>query len=218
MVSSERELSTLKTKVSRYDEYPVFKLGTVHTLSYSSFREKFAVRTLGRVHAKTYTRGPRTIAGSLVFTVVQEHELMKLAASGEKVNGLSHPDSVMLDQIQPFNLLLLFANEYGGYSALHLFNIDLQSEGQEMSIDQIITHNTMNFYATEMLPMQNLGNLFGSYDEMISGIISSVEDISTSSRAISETERSTFDAKIKNPFANDDTGIESLLGKSRGLF
>ena len=42
-----------------------FDLGSIHTLSYSSFREKFAVRTIGRTQAKTYTRGPRTIAGKL---------------------------------------------------------------------------------------------------------------------------------------------------------
>jgi hypothetical protein len=44
-------------------------LGSLQTLSYSSHRESTPVRTLGRVSPKGHTAGPRTVAGSLIFTV-----------------------------------------------------------------------------------------------------------------------------------------------------
>jgi hypothetical protein len=203
-----------------------FRLGSLHTLSYSSFREKFAVRTLGRIQAKTYTRGPRTIAGSLVFNVLQSQELMRLLKVRvfdeegrpeitkvvDKENQ-DDPRTVMVDQLQPFNLLLLFANEFGSYSALHLLDIDINAEGQEMSIDNIVTHNSMNFYAKEMIPMQNLGNRFNSYNEMITGTI---RDVGTSGSTSGEApNKKRIDAMV-NPFAEDKQA--RLISGSRGLF
>lgn len=187
-----------------------FKLGSIHTISYSSFREKFAVRGLGRTQAKTYTRGPRTIAGTMVFNVFQEHEFLKMASLLPDQDLKTHPYSVMIDQIQPFNLLLLFANEYGAYSAMSLFNIDIASEGQEMSIDQILTHNTMNFYATEMVPMMKLGNRFNTYDEMIAGAINEIRETGLSSTYLRIPQRQSID-RFK-------TNTSDILSKSRGLF
>lgn len=187
-----------------------FKLGSIHTISYSSFREKFAVRGLGRTQAKAYTRGPRTIAGTMVFNVFQEHEFLKMANLLPDQDLKTHPYSVMIDQIQPFNLLLLFANEYGAYSAMSLFNIDIASEGQEMSIDQILTHNTMNFYATEMVPMMKLGNRFNTYDEMITGAINEIRETGFSSTYLPIPQRQSID-RFK-------TNTSDILSKSRGLF
>lgn len=148
-----------------------FQLGSLHTISYSSFREKFAVRTLGRIQARGYSEGPRTISGTLVFNVLQQHELLKLGIMNNDNTKGSHPDAVMLDQIKPFNLLLVFANEYGAYSSMHLFDVTLFTEGQVMSIDEAITRNTMNFYAIEMVPMHSVGNAFDNFDQMINGEI-----------------------------------------------
>jgi len=195
----------------------IFSLGSLHTLSYSSFREKMAVRTLGRSSAKDYSRGPRTIAGTMVFNLFQEHELIKLAAE-IKGEGSLHPDAIMIDQIDPFNLMILFANEYGGQSVMHLFNVDIQSEGQQMSIDSIITHNTMNFYATDMIPLQNLGNTFYSYSEMISETTRKRERAKGSRSAERDNIKNRIDG-LTSPYAdpkNDE--IQRLLSTSRGLF
>jgi len=192
-----------------------FELGSIHTLSYSSFREKFGVRALGTVRAKDYTRGPRTIAGTMAFNVFQEHDFLKLVDNIDGNRDLPpHPHAVMIDQVQPFNVLLLFANEYGAYSSLHLLNVDISSEGQEMSVDSIITYNTMNFYATDMIPMTNLGNRFNSYDEMIIGSIRDVADSGLSSAKASSRNR--IDA-LTNPFKTKGEA-NRLLKQSRGSF
>jgi hypothetical protein len=193
-----------------------FKLGSLHTISYSSFREKFAVRTLGRTQAKTYTRGPRTVAGSMVFTVFQEHDFLRMIKNIDTSNE-KHPHIAMLDQIAPFNLMLLFANEYGAYSVLHLFDVELSSEGQQMSVDQIITHNTMNFYATDMIPMTSVGNTFNSYSDMINELAVEIGD-----RGIKSANRATnrpIDTDI-NRFSNSDGDkvLREMLAESRGLF
>lgn len=192
----------------------VFVLGGAHTLSYSSFREKYAVRGLGATEAKTYTRGPRTIAGSIVFTVFQEHEFLKMVDFIDPTGPGKDPRAVMIDQVLPFNLLLLFANEFGSYSALHLLNIDIASEGQEMSIDQVITNNSMNYYATDMIPMTNLGNAFNSFDEMIVGTINDVAKAGYDSGTSGPKRR--IDSLL-NPFRNSEES-NRLLNQSRGLF
>lgn len=208
--SLEKELSDIDS-IEGY-----FELGSIHTISYSSFREKFAVRALGTTQAKAYTRGPRTIAGTMVFNVLQQHDFLRMVANkaiDKSTKAPPHPDAIMLDQIDPFNLLLLFANEFGAYSALHLLNVDLNSEGQEMSVDSIITHNTMNFYATDMIPMTSLGNRFKTYDEMIIGTISDITEAGFTSGSVPL--RTRIDNVI-NPFRDGEES--SLLANSRGLF
>lgn len=204
----------------------IIVLGSLHTISYSSFREKFAVRSLGGVAAKGYTHGPRTIAGTMIFNVLQSHELYKLAdiltprQKGDQQAASSHPASIMLDQIEPFNLILMFANEFGVYSSLHLFNVTIQSEGQSMSIDQIITQNEMNFYALEMLPMTSLGNAFESTDQMIYEIINEsrqrVKEFKGRNYRFKEIAAPKFETITSNIQSQAD--IEKMLSETRGLF
>jgi hypothetical protein len=55
------------------DTQPALKILNVHlqTLSYSTLRSTGAVRHLGEVAPRDWTRGTRTVAGSLIFTVHQ---------------------------------------------------------------------------------------------------------------------------------------------------
>jgi len=210
-----KELSDRIDNLEKLDYTP---LGSLHTITYSSFREKFAVRGLGRIQAKAYTRGPRTIAGTLIFNTFQEHELIKFSNNNKVLdaNERIHPDAIMLDQMEPFNLLLLFANEFGAYSSLHLLNVDLSSEGQEMSVDQVITHNTLNFYATDMIPMTSLGNQYKSYSEMLEAVIQ--ENNQKTGVATSSSVKKRIDGLL-NPFANpEEDEFQRMLGESRGLF
>jgi len=191
-------------------------LGSIHTITYSSFREKFAVRGLGKVQPKGYTRGPRTIAGTMVFNMFQEHEFLDFLASEDENILYTHPRSMMLDQIKPFNILILFANEYGAYSSLHLFDIDLSSEGQEMSIENIVTHNTMNFYAVEMVPMTSLGSNFKSYNDMMYGAVRTGIAKKEESKSYNGKEIYKSDNLLNRGY--DDVSKNELLSRSRGFF
>ena len=51
----------------------IYAIGELQTISYSIHMERKAVRSIGNINAKDYILGPRTIAGSLVFTVFNRH-------------------------------------------------------------------------------------------------------------------------------------------------
>ena len=120
-------------------------IASLASFSYSSFREKIAVRTIGRVFPKGYTRGPRTVAGTMVFNVLDKHELYSI-----------FPGYVLLDQIPPFHIMLTFKNESGKLSSMFLFNVEMSTESQQMSVDDLIVRNSTNFYATDFLAMESV--------------------------------------------------------------
>jgi hypothetical protein len=51
----------------------VFVVGELQTLSYSIHTQDMPVRSFGRKGPKAFTSGPRTIAGSLVFSTFDRH-------------------------------------------------------------------------------------------------------------------------------------------------
>ena len=83
------ELDILRQQINSTDKdledvqnLPTAKtLGEIQTFSWSIFREKSPVRTLGSVYPRAFTRGPRSISGTMIFTIFNEHvfhELMRL--------------------------------------------------------------------------------------------------------------------------------------------
>lgn len=122
------------------------------TLSYSIHREKFPVRALGSTYAKDYTRGPRTIAGTLVFTVFDKYALWDIAAAKAKYDtGIGESaHSLLGDQMAPFNISCVFTNELGDISTLTLYNVELVDEGQVMSINDIYIESTHSFVARDI--------------------------------------------------------------------
>jgi hypothetical protein len=53
-------------------------LAEAQTISISTHREKNAVRALGHVYPMSFVRGQREIAGSIIFTVFDEHVSIRL--------------------------------------------------------------------------------------------------------------------------------------------
>lgn len=142
---------------------PIYKeLGNIQTLSYSLYREKFPVRAVGFVGEKGRTRGTRTIAGSLVFTVFDRHVLWDLMRQhpGDRAQNAVTPEGAadlahtMADQLPPFDIVLHFANEYGYASELVLFGVEVNQEGQTMSIQDLITENVMQYTARHIAIMR----------------------------------------------------------------
>lgn len=137
-------------------------LADVQTLTYSSHREKFPVRTLGRIGTKGYTRGPRTIGGTIIFTVFNKEVLSELLTQNYQLDSANADNygvwkAVLIDQIPPFDITINFVNEYGSTSRLVLYGVELVNEGQTMSIDDLITENVVNFVARHIEPMYDMG-------------------------------------------------------------
>lgn len=129
-----------------------FLLGNLQTMSYSIHRDKVPVRTLGRTYAKAYTRGQRTIAGTLIFTVFDRHVLSEAreAYIYEQDNEADYQASLMTDQLPPFDVTITYTNEYGASSILRIYAVDISDEGQTHSIEDMITENVMQYTARDI--------------------------------------------------------------------
>jgi hypothetical protein len=125
--------------------------GELSTISYSVFREKFPVRSLGRVSMKGFTRGMRTITGILSFTVFDEtvvyRAMQEVADRGYRM---------LMDEMPMFDVTISFANEFGQKSKMTLYGITTYTEGKVLSVNNMLTENTYEFYALDLDPMTKI--------------------------------------------------------------
>lgn len=135
----------IKAVISTGDK--LWVLGELQTISYSIHREKPSVMLLGRVSPAGFTRGARTIAGSMIFTVFNQEILRHLATSHPEDPVDSGFGSVMSDQIPPFNVTISFVNEDGRMSSVVIYGIEIIDDGQVMSINDMIIENTKSYKA-----------------------------------------------------------------------
>lgn len=138
---------------------PARQLGTIATLSYSIHREKFPVRTLGTTYPKAFTRGPRTIAGTLIFNIFDRYALWDILETKQSIDRGWNEDSHALlgDQITPFDITCTFMNEVGITSVLVLKSVELVDEGQVMSVNDIYIESTHSFVAADINTMAPVG-------------------------------------------------------------
>ena len=123
-------------------------IGSLQTVTYSIHDEKYPIRGIGDMNAKGYVFGPRTIAGTMIFTVFNRHwarNMMDkyLAVLGKRAHFLT-------DELPPMNVTVSMANEYGQRARLAIFGVTFVNEGQVMSINDNYTENTFQFYATDV--------------------------------------------------------------------
>ncbi len=122
--------------------------GELAQISYSVFREKVPVRTLGRVSMKGYTRGMRTITGILGFTVFDE-SIVYRCMKEIKEQGYR----MLMDEMPMFDVTISMANEFGSRSKMSMYGISTYTEGSIMSVDDLITQNIYEFYALDIDPI-----------------------------------------------------------------
>lgn len=140
-------------------------LGTLQTISVQSFREKNAVRACGHAYAKGYTRGTRTIGGSMIFTIFNENALSHLIRNmgnsphfheGTRDSELS---TLIPDQLPPLDLTIVFANEYGALSDFRLYGLEWFTDGTVFSIEDLLSEETMNFVCRDADIMTKRGRI-----------------------------------------------------------
>jgi hypothetical protein len=146
---------------SRSNEFVTTKvLAELQTISISTFREKVGVRACGNVGVKGYTRGPRTVAGSMIFTVFDKNVLFELLETSQ-YDADDQFRAAIKDQLPPIDLSISFANEYGALSRMSLYGVEFVSEGQTMSIEDIILEDVCQFVARDVDPMTPVVNAQG---------------------------------------------------------
>ena len=140
---------TYNSSTGKYEQKNYNKtLAEIQTVSYSIYMDKSPVRAIGNVNAKDYVVGQRTIAGSLVFSMFNKHFSQDIM---ENINAdFKAGTAYLVDELPPFDLIISAANEYGYRSRAVIYGIRLLNEGQVMSINDIYTENTYQFYATDI--------------------------------------------------------------------
>jgi hypothetical protein len=155
-------------------------VGELQAITYSVTREKAPIYTLGSANPRSFSRGKRGIAGSLVFTVFDRDALHTLkndanvyhhGLSGVSTTGALNPLPVNAydvdptadiaqwatpvkprysDEIQPFDITVNFLNEYGQSASMTIYGVEILNEGMGLSIDDITTEKACTFIAREI--------------------------------------------------------------------
>lgn len=133
--------------------YKPIEVGVLSTVSHTVYREKKQVRTLGRISAMGITKGPRTISGRLIFTVIREDFIEMLR---KEIPYLRNITQLLMDELPPFDLFVSFGNEYGAAAGLVIQGITTVDEQKTMSIEDLFTEHVFTYLARGLEPMRDM--------------------------------------------------------------
>lgn len=168
-----------------------FILGMLSTLTYSIHQDKKPVRCLNNINAKDYVYGPRTIAGSLIFTVLDKHIIKEL---------FDMYNNYLMDELPPFDITISYANEYGAQARMAIYGIRIINEGQTMSVNDIYCENTYQYVAQDIEYMNSGQNSLSKYKNTNRKILfnSNNKEYIPISKKIALTNMSTNNTSNKN--------------------
>lgn len=137
------------------DSNPIV-LGELTTVTYSIHRDKTPVRPLGRISPKGFANGTRTVAGTLIFTVLTKHVINKLRTASQVKGLLGDIKRFKTDELPPFDIIISFGNEYGASAKMAIYGVTIVDEGKVMSIEDMYTENTMSYMAHDIDLMDDI--------------------------------------------------------------
>ena len=124
----------------------------LQTISISSSRSVSPVRRLGESQAHTYTRGARTIAGTMVFSLFSRDAFYEMYREGGYQEVLNPQEPFFLDQIPEFDVFITMANEYGLVSNAIIGGVTLTNSGGTLSVHDVYTEQTVSYVARFHIP------------------------------------------------------------------
>lgn len=122
-------------------------LGSLTTLSYSLYRHKTHVPLLGRITTGGCTRGTRVVAGTMIFTLINQHWVNELK---DNVKCLEDYDHVKADELPICDLMIISANESGSSVAGFIYGLDFTEEAGVISVEDLMIENTFKFVARDI--------------------------------------------------------------------
>lgn len=63
-----------------------------------------------------------------------------------------------VDQVPPFDIVVIAANEYGKAATMRIYGVEILNEGSGFSIDDIVIENQMTYVCRTILPWRSLGS------------------------------------------------------------
>ena len=125
-------------------------LGELQTISYSTHRENSPVRILGHVSPVGFIKGPRTVSGSLIFTVFSQYAFYRLQQYQLALRNSLHP---LADMLPPFDVTITMLNEFGSASKMRIYGVTIVDEGGTMSVDDLMIEQTYTYMARGYQPI-----------------------------------------------------------------
>jgi len=126
-------------------------IGSLTTISYSMFRNKKPVINIGRTNINGVTRGSRIFAGTMIFTLINQHWLRELQ---EQLDWLKGFEELKVDELPLCDIMIVSANEYGNCATMYIYGIDFTDEAQTISVEDLFTENTFSFIARDVSPFR----------------------------------------------------------------
>lgn len=128
------------------------------TFTISIHREKAAVRAAGYINPKGFARGRRTIAGTMVLTQFTVDVLYKFLKGQQMSSHDLSKDTqyVKVDQLPPFNMTLLFTDEYGNVSYRRVMGVDFVTDGVVYSSNDMLAEQTVSYMASDFTPLLDI--------------------------------------------------------------
>lgn len=161
-------------------------LKSMATISISVHEAKSPVRRLGHRGVSGFTEAIRTIAGSIVFTVIENHPLKDLIKSNPPSGAMSlDMEKRRLDStitLRPINILLKYQTEMNGQDGvdLEIHNLRFINEGVVTSVNDMVTEMVCQFIA-EDAKIFNMGKNVQSEQSTNESLESLSEGITSSS-------------------------------------
>lgn len=176
-------------------------LGSITTVSYSAYRTKQPVINLGRTNINGITRGSRIFAGTMIFTLINQHWLNELLET-DNLKWLAQYQELKADELPLFDLMVVSANEYGSYVNMFLYGVDITDEGQVVSVEDLFTENTLSFVARDIETFK-AGNTTGPNKVFHSSNKKSINEIRLAGFYI--TDEDEFNERVNKLNNNDYT-------------
>lgn len=170
-------------------------LGALTTASYSVYRNKKPVINIGRTNINGVTRGSRIFAGTMIFTLINQHWLRELCDQPAIKPWLGQYNELKADELPLFDIMIISANEYGNWCEMFVYGIDITDEAQTVSVEDLFTENTLSFVARDI-----------STFKMVDPLVSNAE--SQSSNGSTEQEPSIEIIDTENPSLENIDKIE----------
>jgi len=136
----------------------------LQTITITSTMSVLPVRCLGRAKPKAYTKGARTFAGSMVFTVLNGDPFSEIFCIDGFNSSVFNDNAWHIDQMPPFDIILNAQNETGGYAAQIIEGVYITHWGVTHSVDDMFLEYTYTYLAENVTPFlsSNVGIDIGS--------------------------------------------------------
>jgi len=130
---------------------PPYVVGECSTVTYSILRDVQEVRTLGRISVRGHARGQRRVAGTIIFTVFEQHTVNNLRM---QVDYLRKIMRLKGDELPPFDIVITGGSEYGRVARLVIYGAVAFEEGKVISIEDMFTENVWSYMARDIEPLE----------------------------------------------------------------